>query len=83
MLAYPYEAVSIASEDLHVMGITTNSKRKAATQECVFRGRIRILDRAAGKNGFLIRLESNGTEFFPIADERVLSHDFMQSQFTL
>jgi len=53
----------------HVVGITLDSKRKAAFQLLTPGFWIRALQRAARKDGLLGRVESNGSEFLPVADQ--------------
>jgi hypothetical protein len=44
---------------------------------------MRILQGAGCKNGLLTLIESNGSKLFPVGNQRIFSHDFMKSEFTL
>jgi hypothetical protein len=44
---------------------------------------VRIFQGARRQNGLLTLIESNGSKLFPVGDQRILSHDFVKSEFTL
>jgi hypothetical protein len=44
---------------------------------------VRILQGAGCKNGLLTLIKSNSSKLFPVGDERIFSHDFVKSEFTL
>ena len=67
----------------HVVGITANSKGKAAADSRIFRGRVRVLQRAARKDGLLRLIKRYGAKLFPIADERVFCDDVVDRNLAL
>ena len=65
------------------MRIPPDGERKTTFQAFVFAFGIGILERARSEDGFLRLIEGDGAEFFPIADEGVFGHDFVECQFAL
>lgn len=82
----PLISISIRDHEkgcLHGIWIATNSKRKAAWDSFRWIVVIRTLQRTASEHRLLRAIESDGSEFLPIADELILCDDLMQSKFSL
>lgn len=64
---------------LHIVGVTTNSEGKAASDFRVVGLRIGVLQRAAGQHGLLRVVKGYRAELLPVADEMVLDNDLVDS----
>jgi hypothetical protein len=49
----------------------------------VFGVGVRVLQVAARQHGLLSVVKSDGSEFFPVADDRLLNYDFVEGEFPL
>lgn len=70
-------------EDLHVITIPPNSKRKAAMNKLFGSIRVRVFEMATGEHSFLAGVEGYGSEFLPVAYGGVFDYEFVDGEFTL
>ena len=73
----------VVLDDLHVVVISTDGERKAAVDGRVFRHGIRVLQAAAGKHCLLRVVESDLSEFLPVADNRLVGQNLVDGELTL
>ena len=76
-------SVSGDSEHLHVVIVSSDRKRKAASNTITCWFGIRALQRATGEHGLLGIVEGDSAELFPIADQLVFDDDLVNSKFAL
>ena len=69
--------------DLHVVGITTNGKRKTARNLRVLRGHIRILKSTSSKYRLLRAIKCYRAKLVPIINERVFGNDLVDGYLAL
>jgi hypothetical protein len=70
-------------ENLHVVVISPDSEREAAMNLSNITTRSRTSQRAARQHSFLLLIEADSAEFFPIADELVFDDDLVNRQLAL
>ena len=65
---------------LHVVVVSSHREREAALNLWVSGIDIRAFQRATGQHGFLVVIESNLSELFPVADQMGFDNDFVECQ---
>lgn len=68
---------------LHVVIVSSYCEREAAWYPITRRIGVGVFQSAASKHRFLGIVESNCSEFFPVADKLILHDYFMNSQLAL
>jgi hypothetical protein len=69
--------------DLHVMSISMDGKRETAMYRSVLGVGVWVLKEATRQHGLLSVVEGNGSKFFPVADDGLFHHDFVDSKLPL
>ena len=73
----------MSSEHLHVVIVSSDRKRKAASNTVTPRVGVRTLQRATGEHGLLGIVEGDSAKLFPITDQLVFDNDLVDSKFAL